>query len=111
MNGIIIKANNKEEYDKIMVILGNLGVIWGNGRTINIKDYEAEFYDLISLSFELYNVFEGRENVKEGESVVCLIVEHNKLFWGFLDDMIKNYFNFKDYEVYNFEDFKKVYSL
>ncbi|MGM9543903.1 MAG: hypothetical protein ACI3T9_02860 [Romboutsia timonensis] len=111
MNNIIIKANNKEEYNKTLDILGGLGVIWNNGQTIDSKNDVANSYDIISMMSELIGVLEEKEDIKEDEPVVCLIVEHNKLFWELLDNMIENCFDAKDYEMYTFEDFEKVYNL
>ena len=111
MNNIIIKANNKEEYGKTLDILNGLGIIWNNGETIDSREDNVNSYDLISMMAELFSVFEEKEDIKEDEPVVCLIVEHNKLFWEFLDNMIKNNFDDKDYEMYSFKDFEKVYSL
>lgn len=110
MNNIIIKANNREEYNKALDILSDLGIVWNNGMTIDSKNDEVNSYDLISTMTELFSVFE-EEDIKEYEPVVCLIVEHNKLFWELLDNMIKNCFDDKDYEMYSFEEFEKVYSL
>ena len=109
MNNVIIKANNKEEYNKTLDILSDLGVIWSNGKTIDNKGDNANSYDMISLMFELFSVFE--EDIKDDEPVVCLIIEHNKLFWEFLDNMIKNCFDNKDYEMYSFKEFEKVYNI
>lgn len=111
MNNIMIKANNVEEYNKTLVILGNLGVTWGNGRTINVKDYEAGFHDPISFNLELNNILEEKEGIKEDKSVVCLIVEHNKLFWDWLKSIVDNCFDYKDYEMYSFKEFEKVYNI
>ena len=111
MNNIIIKANNKEEYNKTLDILSDLVITWNNGETIDSKGDNANSYDIISMMAELFSVFEEKEDIKEDEPVVCLIVEHNKLFWELLDNMIKNSFDNKDYEMYSFKEFEKVYSL
>lgn len=111
MNNIIIKANNKEEYDKTLDILSDLGITWNNGETIDSKGDNSNSYDIISMMAELFSVFEEKEDIKEDEPVVCLIVEHNKLFWELFDNMIKNCFDNKDYEMYSFKEFEKVYSL
>ena len=110
MNNIIIKTNNREEYNKVLDILSNLGIIWNNGEKLDSED-EVNSYDMISMVAELFSVFEEKEDIKEDEPVVCLIVEHNKLFWELLDNMIKNNFDDKDYEMYSFKEFEKVYSL
>ena len=110
MNNIMIKANNREEYNKTLDILNDLGIIWNNGEKLNSED-EVNSYDMISMMAELFSVFEEKENIKEDEPVVCLIVEHNKLFWELLDSMIENNFDDKDYEMYSFKEFEKVYSL
>lgn len=110
MNNVIIKANNKEEYNNTLNILNDLGIIWNNGEKLDSED-EVNSYDMISMMAELFSVFEEKEDIKEDEPVVCLIVEHNKLFWELLDSMIENNFNDKDYEMYSFEEFEKVYSL
>ena len=110
MNNIIIKTNNREEYNKVLDILSNLGIIWNNGEKLDSED-EVNSYDMISMVAELFSVFEEKEDIKEDEPVVCLIVEHNKLFWELLDSMIENNFDDKDYEMYSFKEFEKVYSL
>ena len=110
MNNIIIKTNNREEYNKVLDILSNLGIIWNNGEKLDSED-EVNSYDMISMVAELFSVFEEKEDITEDEPVVCLIVEHNKLFWELLDNMIKNNFDDKDYEMYSFKEFEKVYSL
>lgn len=104
MNNVIIKASNKEEYNKTLDILGDLGVVWNNGMTIDSENDGVNSYDTISCVSELVYW-------KEDEPVVCLIVEHNKLFWELLDNLTKNDFNDKDYETYTFENFEKVYNL
>ena len=38
MNNIIIKANNKEEYNSTLNILNDLGIIWNNGEKLNSED-------------------------------------------------------------------------
>lgn len=112
MNNIIIKVNNKEEYNKTLDILSDLGIVWNNGMTIDSKNDEANSYDfLISMMTESFSVFEEEEDIKEDEPVVCLIVEHNKLFWELLDNLIKNCFDDKDYEMYAFKEFEKTYNL
>ena len=111
MNNVIIKVNNSEEYNKTLDILRNLGIVWNNGMTIDSKNDGVNSYDLISMMTELISVFEEEEDIKEDEPVVCLIVEHNKLFWELLDNMIKNCFDDKDYEMYAFKEFEKVYNL
>ena len=116
MNNIIIKANNKEEYGKTLDILNGLGIIWNNGEKLDSKD-EVNSYDMISMMAELISEFNKKEDIKEDKYieedklVICLMVEHNKLFWELLDSMIESDFDFKDYEVYSFKDFEKVYSL
>ena len=110
MNNVIIKANNKEEYNKTLDILGDLGIVWSNGQTIDSKNDEANSYDMLSFMSELVSVF-NEEEIKEEEPIICLIIEHNKLFWEFLDNMIKHCFDNKDYEMYSFKEFEKVYSL
>ena len=116
MNNVIIKVNNGKEYKKTLSILGNLGIIWDGGEEINVKEDEIDSNDLTYRIYESSSIHGGKE-YKENEPIVCLIVEHNKLFWEFLDNMIKidnmteNNFSFKNYEVYNFKDFEKVYSL
>ena len=52
-----------------------------------------------------------KEGIKEDKSVVCLIIEHNKLFWDWLKSIVDNYFDINDYEVYTFKDFEKVYNI
>lgn len=111
MNNIIIKVNNSEEYNKTLDILSDLGITWNNGMTIDSKNDEVNSYDLISTMTELFSIFEEKEDIKEYEPVVCLIVEHNKLFWELLDSLIENCFDDKDYEMYSFKEFEKVYSL
>ena len=116
MNNVIIKVNNGKEYKKTLSILGNLGIIWDSGEEISVKDDEFDSNDLTYRIYELSSIHGGKE-YKEDEPIICLIVEHNKLFWEFLDNMIKidnmteNNFSFKNYEVYNFKGFEKVYSL
>lgn len=111
MNNIMIKTNNAKEYNKTLVILGNLGVIWSNGQTIDAEDYETDFYDSIPSLFELNNVFKEEYTEENDELVICLIVEYDKLFWVTLDNMADSCFDINDYEVYTFEDFEKAYSL
>lgn len=116
MNNIIIKANNKEEYGKTLDILNGLGIIWNNGERLDSED-EVNSYDMISTMAELISAFDKKEDkkedkyVEEDKLVVCLIVEHNKLFWELLDSMIENNFDDKDYEMYSFKEFEKVYNL
>ena len=112
MNNVIVKANNKEEYNKTLDILGDLGVVWNNGQTIDSKNDENNSYDIISMVHEFFYLFEEeKENIKENKPVVCLIIEHNKLFWELLDSMIDNCFDDKDYEMYSFKEFEKVYNI
>ena len=116
MNNVIIKVNNSEEYKKTLNILGGLGVIWESGETIDVKDGELDSNDLTYRIYEMSSIYGGKE-YKENEPLICLIIEQNKLFWEWLDNMIKldnmteNKFSFKDYEVYAFRDFEKMYSL
>lgn len=107
MNNVIIKVNNRKECKKTLNILGNLGIIWSNGEVMNSKDDKVNAYRSISIMAELFDNF----GEKEEDLILCLIVEHNKLFWDFLDDMIKSNFDTEDYKVYNFKEFEKVYSL
>lgn len=104
MNNVIIKVNNKEEYNKTLDILGDLGVVWNNGMTIDSKNDGVNSYDTISCVSELVYL-------EEDEPIVCLIVEHGKLFWELLDNMIKSCFDDKDYEMYSFKEFEKVYNI
>ena len=108
MNNIMIKANNKEEYNKTLDILSDFGIIWNNGETIDSKNDETNSYDMILDAYELFYSFEKE---KEDIPVICLIVEHNKLFWELLDSLIDNCFNDKDYEMYSFKEFEKVYNI
>ena len=110
MNNVIVKANNKEEYNKTLDILGDLGITWSNGQIIDSKNDKANSYDMLSFMSELAGVFD-EEKIGGDEPVVCLIIEHNKLFWEFLDNMIKNCFDNKDYEMYSFKEFEKVYNI
>ena len=110
MNNIIIKANNKEEYNKTLDILSDFGIIWDSGQTIDSKNDKANSYDMLSFVSKLDGVFD-EEKIMEDEPVVCLIVEHNKLSWEFLDEMIENCFDYKDYEMYSFKEFEKVYNI
>ena len=116
MNNVIIKVNNREEYDRTLNILSGLGVIWDDGETIDIKDGELDSNDLTYMLYEMCNVYGGKE-YKENEALICLIIEQDKLFWEWLDNMVKldnmteNDFSFEDYEVYVFRDFERVYSL
>ena len=110
MNNIIIKANNKEEYNKTLDILSDFGIIWDSGQIIDSKNDKANSYDMLLFVSKLDGVFD-EEKIMEDEPVVCLIVEHNKLSWEFLDEMIDNYFDYKDYEMYSFKEFEKVYNI
>lgn len=110
MNNIIIKANNKEEYNKTLDILSDFGIIWDSGQIIDSKNDKANSYDMLSFVSELDGVFD-EEKIMEDIPVICLIVEHNKLFWELLDNLIDNCFDDKDYEMYSFKEFEKVYSL
>lgn len=107
MNNVIVKANNKEEYNKTLDILSDFGIIWNNGKTIDSKNDEDNSYDMILDAYELFYL---SEKEKEDIPVICLIVEHNKLFWELLDNLIDNCFDDKDYEMYSFKEFEKVYN-
>ena len=111
MNNIIIKANNKEEYNKTLDILSGLEIVWSNGQIIDSKNDDNNSYDVISDIYEFYKAYYKEEDAKEDKLVVCLIVEHNKLFWELLDSLIDNCFNDKDYEMYSFKEFEKVYNI
>ena len=111
MNNVIIKANNKEEYNKTLDILSGLEIVWSNGQRIDSENDDNNSYDVISDIYEFYKAYYKKEDAKEDIPVICLIIEHNKLSGEFLDEMIDNYFDYKDYEMYSFKEFKKVYNI